>query len=76
MALRAYFSARRAAIHTVRAIVPTAQRVMITKIFISGSCQILVLTTVLGRPRHAYAKKRVTNYQGPTTAMIPPLLFF
>jgi hypothetical protein len=39
-----------------------------SKLFIGGSCPILVLTTVLGRPRHADAKNDVKNYQGPTTS--------
>ena len=35
-----------------------------SKVFISGPCLILVSTTVLGRLRHADAKKDVKNYQG------------
>jgi hypothetical protein len=38
------------------------------KLFISRSYQILVLTIVLGRLRHTYAKNSVKNYQGPTTS--------
>jgi hypothetical protein len=34
---------------------------------ITRSCPILVLTTVLGRPRHADAENDAENYQGPTT---------
>jgi hypothetical protein len=30
---------------------------------------ILVLTTVLGRPRRADVKRDVKNYQGPTTSL-------
>jgi hypothetical protein len=37
------------------------------KLFISRSCPILVLTNVMGRPRHADAKVDVKSYQGPTT---------
>jgi hypothetical protein len=36
--------------------------------FISGSCPILVLTTILGQPRHAGAKNDFKKYQGPTTS--------
>ena len=39
-----------------------------SKVFISRSCPILVLATVLGRPRHTDAKNDVKNYQGPTTS--------
>jgi hypothetical protein len=39
-----------------------------TKLFISRSCPILVLTTVLGFPRRADLKKDVKNYQGSNTA--------
>jgi hypothetical protein len=35
------------------------------KLSISRSCLILVLTTVLGRPRRADVKNDVKNYQGP-----------
>jgi hypothetical protein len=38
------------------------------KLFISGSCPILVLTNVLGRLRHTYVKDGVKNYEGPTTS--------
>jgi hypothetical protein len=38
------------------------------KLFISRSCPILVLTTVLCRPRRADDKNDVKNYQGPTTS--------
>jgi hypothetical protein len=38
------------------------------KLFISRSCPILVLTTVLGLPRRADVKNGVNNYQGPTTS--------
>jgi hypothetical protein len=38
------------------------------KLFISRSCLILVLATVLGRPRRADVKKDVKNDQGPTTS--------
>ena len=34
------------------------------KVFFSGSCLTLVLTTVLGRPRPTDAKNSVKNYQG------------
>ena len=40
--------------------VPSCKR----KLFISRSYQILVLTIVLGRLRHTYAKNIVKNYQG------------
>ena len=39
-----------------------------SKLFISGSCPILVLTTVLGLPRHADSINGVKNYQGLTTS--------
>ena len=39
-----------------------------SKLFISRSCPILVLTTVLIRPRHVGIKNSVKNYQGPTTS--------
>ena len=38
------------------------------QLFISGSCPILVLTTVLGRPRPTDAKNIVKYYQGPTAS--------
>ena len=38
------------------------------KLFISGSCPILVLTKVLCCPRRADAKNDVKSYQGPTTS--------
>jgi hypothetical protein len=38
-----------------------------SKLFISRSCPILVLTTVLIRPRQADIKNSVKNYQGPPT---------
>ena len=38
-----------------------------SKVFISGSCPILILTTVLGHSRRTDAKNDVKNYQGPTT---------
>ena len=41
-----------------------------SKLFISRSCPILVLTTVLGRPRRADVKKDVKNYQGPKKAFL------
>ena len=34
------------------------------KLFISGSCPILFLMTILGRPRRADAKTSIKNYQG------------
>ena len=37
-----------------------------SKYFIIRSCPILVLTTVLGQPRHASAKNSVKDYQWPT----------
>jgi hypothetical protein len=40
----------------------------IRKLFISGSCPILVLTTVIGHPRHVDAKNDVKNYQRGTTS--------
>ena len=41
-----------------------------SKLFISESCPILVLTTILGNPRRAngHAKNDPTNYQGTTTS--------
>jgi hypothetical protein len=39
-----------------------------SKVFISGSCSILVLTTVLRHLRRVDAKKFVKNYQRPTTS--------
>ena len=36
------------------------------KLFMGGSCLILVLTNVIGHPRRADAKNDVKNYQGPT----------
>jgi hypothetical protein len=39
------------------------------KLFITRSCPIVVLTTVLGRPRRADVKNGVKNYQGPTTSL-------
>ena len=39
-----------------------------SKVVISGSCPILVLTTVLGRPRRADFENGIKNYQGPTTS--------
>ena len=41
-----------------------------SKLFISRSCLILVLTTVLGHPRRANVKKGVKNYQGPKKASL------
>ena len=41
-----------------------------SKLFISRSCPILVLTTILGRTRRAYVKKSVKNYQGPKKAFL------
>ena len=38
------------------------------KLFINKSCPMLVLTTVLGRPRRTDVKTDVKNYQGPTTS--------
>jgi hypothetical protein len=41
-----------------------------SNLFTSGSCPILVLTTVLDRLRHANARGNgVKNYQGPTTCI-------
>jgi hypothetical protein len=40
-----------------------------SKLVISRSCLILVLTTVLGRPRRADVKNGVKNYHGPTTSL-------
>ena len=40
------------------------------KLFISISCPILVLTTVMGRPRRADVEKDVKNYQGPKKALL------
>ena len=39
-----------------------------SKLFISRSCPILVLTTVLGRPRRADVKNGVKIYQGAITS--------
>ena len=39
-----------------------------SKLFLSRSCPILVLTTVLGCPRHTDAKNGFKNYQWPTTS--------
>ena len=39
-----------------------------SKLFISRSRPFLILTTVLGCPRHADSKVSVKNYQGPTTS--------
>ena len=39
-----------------------------SKIFIIGSCTILVWTMVLVRPRRADSKNGVENYQGPTNS--------
>jgi hypothetical protein len=39
-----------------------------SKLFIDRSCPILVLTTVLNRPRRADVINGVKNYQGPTTS--------
>ena len=56
-----------------------------SKLFISRSFPILVLTTVLCRSRRADAKKDVKNYQGPKkkrslavfkTPKFPPYVFF
>jgi hypothetical protein len=47
-----------------------------SKLFISRSCLILVLTTVLHRPRRADVKKDVKNYQVPTTAVLPEKMWF
>jgi hypothetical protein len=38
------------------------------ELFIGRSCPILVLTTVMGCPRHNDAKNGVKNYQGLTTS--------
>ena len=38
------------------------------KVFIGRSCPILVLTTVLSRPRRADVMNGVKNYQGPTNS--------
>jgi hypothetical protein len=38
-----------------------------SKVFICRSCPILVLATILSRPRRADVKNSVKNYQGPTT---------
>jgi hypothetical protein len=49
------------------------------KLFITISCPILVLTTVLGCPRRADVNDGVKNYNGPTTYhrnKIPPYVFF
>ena len=51
------------------------------KLFISTSCLILVLKTVLGRPRHADAKNGVENYHGSQENAMPkhsysPYTFF
>jgi hypothetical protein len=40
----------------------------VRKNFISRSCPILVLTTVLLSPRHPDAKNGAKNYQGQTTS--------
>ena len=53
-------------------------------LFMRRSCLILVLTTVLGRPRRADHKKRVKTYQGRTISrenairksQIYPIRFF
>ena len=49
-----------------------------SKLFISRSYQILVLTIVLYHLRHSYAKNIVKNYQGPTTSwqVSPATSFF
>jgi hypothetical protein len=52
---------RHAAVHTSMYTVPLYK----SKLFISRSCPILVLRTVLGRPRRADIKKNVEKYQGP-----------
>jgi hypothetical protein len=39
-----------------------------SKSLISRSCPILVLTTIIGRPRHADYKNDNKTYQGPTTS--------
>ena len=41
-----------------------------SKLFISRSCPLLVLETVLRRPRRVDVKKGVKNYQGPKTAFL------
>ena len=41
-----------------------------SKLLISRSCPILVLTTVMGRPRRADVEKDVKNYQGPKKALL------
>ena len=41
-----------------------------SKLFISRTCLILVLATVLGRPRRADVKKDAKNYQGPKKAFL------
>ena len=48
------------------------------KLFMSTnrSCPILVLTTVMGRRRHADAKKTVKNYQGPIVLCNLSMWFF
>ena len=47
--------------------VPTLYCTIVEKLTIE-SCPILVLITVLGRPRHTDSKNDVKNYQGPTTS--------
>ena len=53
-----------------------------SKLFISRSCLILILTTVPGHSRHADVKKSVKNYtllassQGPITAVLPEKMRF
>ena len=47
-----------------RATVPLLQENI--KVFISGSCPILVLTTVLNRPRRTDTKNDFKHHQGPT----------
>ena len=41
-----------------------------SKLFVNRSCPILVLTTVLGRPRRADVKKGFKNYQEPKKAFL------
>jgi hypothetical protein len=42
--------------------------IVMRKLFISISCPILVLTTVLGLSRRADFKNIIKNYQGPTAS--------
>jgi hypothetical protein len=45
------------------------------KLFVSRSYQILVLTIVLSRLRHTYAKNSVKNYQGGAPPKIQNMFF-